>query len=410
MNKEERVVQSESIPNDVAKILSNSSMHIENFFSIKKLSCNFKNVNIIIGPQAAGKSLIIKLVAFFTSVFNFTWSVSTLAKFDFEKLESVIIANFTAIFPNEYIKNENFVIDFRYKNFIISIYKKNKKIVVNFNNEFIDFLTSVKKSDDFGIDHFIKEFLITENPFPDYLFIPDNRSLFTSVIKNNIFKMILQGKKVKMDYFLKNFAARYEEFVKNANESINTHEFKEIFHGEYHKIDNEEFIINNNKKIKLEYGSSGQQEVISLLLALHAQENSKNTVVCIEEPEAHLFPSTQKLLIEHIISTYSKMGRNSQFWMTTHSPYVLTTINNLIAAHTVGSIDKKSTQVEEIISKKYWLPFDDVSCWYINDGILIDLMNADTKLIKVNEIDNISDQLASDFDKLLELEYGEEYD
>lgn len=400
-----------NIPSENIREHSYCSIHVENFLSIKSIYCNFKKINIIIGPQASGKSTIIKLVHFFISTLSVSWRIFTINNQDFDFLKRFIATNFTSIFPSEYIRGEKFAIDFRYKDYIISIYEKNRKITVSFNDELRNLLLSIKKSDDLPLDDFVNDLFKLENPFPKNLFIPDNRSVFTSFVKDNIFKMISQGKRVKMDFFLKHFASRYEDYVNTTTHSINTNEFKNIFHGEYHKVDNDEFIIQNNKKIKLEYGSSGQQEVISLLLAMHAQKASKSTIVCIEEPEAHLFPSTQKLLIEHIIATYSKMKEGSQFLITTHSPYVLSTINNLIVAHEIAASSVANAQkVTNIINKRYWLSYDDVSCWYIDNGSIIDLMNNETRMININEIDKVSNNLLEEFDKLLEIAYGDDND
>ena len=40
---------------------------IENFGGIKKLDFDFKSINILIGPQGAGKSITVKLLYFFKS-------------------------------------------------------------------------------------------------------------------------------------------------------------------------------------------------------------------------------------------------------------------------------------------------------------------------------------------------------
>ena len=54
----------------------------------------------------------------------------------------------------------------------------------------------------------------------------------------------------------------------------------------------------------------------------------------IEEPESNLFPESQKLVIE-LISMIAGVG--NAVLLTTHSPYVLGTVNNLLYADTVGN-------------------------------------------------------------------------
>ena len=102
------------------------------------------------------------------------------------------------------------------------------------------------------------------------------------------------------------------------------------------------------------------------------------------------------------------MSKGSRFWMTTHSPYVLTTLNNLIVAQEVASISEQNAKrVAKILDKSYWLPYNEVACWYLNDdGSLIDLMDSEEHMIKASKIDEVSSQLAEEFDNLLSIQYG----
>mgnify|MGYP006206212493 CR=1 FL=1 len=48
----------------------------------------------------------------------------------------------------------------------------------------------------------------------------------------------------------------------------------------------------------------------------------------IEEPEAHLFPVAQKHLIE-LLAIMVNRNEDNQLIITTHSPYILSSFNNL---------------------------------------------------------------------------------
>ena len=53
----------------------------------------------------------------------------------------------------------------------------------------------------------------------------------------------------------------------------------------------------------------------------------------IEEPSAHLFPLEQKLTIELIVRLFRDLkeaGQRVRVFITTHSPYVLNSINNIL--------------------------------------------------------------------------------
>jgi predicted ATPase len=66
--------------------------------------------------------------------------------------------------------------------------------------------------------------------------------------------------------------------------------------------------------------------------------------IYLEEPSAHLFPKEQKLLIEIIVSLFRKQIESGRcFFITTHSPYILNVINNILEKgclkETIDSLD-----------------------------------------------------------------------
>src|SRR5436190_1478530 len=75
-----------------------------------------------------------------------------------------------------------------------------------------------------------------------------------------------------------------------------------VLGAELMRIDKEDFLqFEDKRRVKLAQASSGQQEALPLLLLLArflSLHHSRGRAVYIEEPEAHLFPSTQKLVTE----------------------------------------------------------------------------------------------------------------
>jgi predicted ATPase len=85
--------------------------------------------------------------------------------------------------------------------------------------------------------------------------------------------------------------------------------------------------------------SSGQQELLYFLLLIKYLPDTsfhygKSISVHIEEPSAHLFPQEQKDTIEYIAGMYSSIKSEDtnicRFFITTHSPYILNAINNML--------------------------------------------------------------------------------
>ena len=91
--------------------------------------------------------------------------------------------------------------------------------------------------------------------------------------------------------------------------------------------------------------------------------------------------------------------------MTTHSPYVLTKINNLLKA---GSLYRKlgeSTQrrLQSIVPRQAALSARLVRAYALKSGEALSIIDAEG-LINGEYLDEISDELSKEFSALLELE------
>jgi predicted ATPase len=99
---------------------------------------------------------------------------------------------------------------------------------------------------------------------------------------------------------------------------------QDILSGNYLRENDKDYLVHSDgRKINISYASSGQQESLPLVLMLNYLQIfiSNKVVVFIEEPEAHLFPSAQKKIVELIAATFNaNPERDIQFIITTHSP------------------------------------------------------------------------------------------
>lgn len=101
--------------------------------------------------------------------------------------------------------------------------------------------------------------------------------------------------------------------------------------------------FNERQWVKRMYGSSGQQEILwILMLAFITILEKKSSFVVIEEPEAHLFPEAQKDVIYLISLMVNATG--SRVILTTHSPYILTSLNILLYSEKIESHRKGNGQ------------------------------------------------------------------
>ena len=90
--------------------------------------------------------------------------------------------------------------------------------------------------------------------------------------------------------------------------------------------------------------------------------------------------------------------------MSTHSPYILTSINNLLLASQLIKQDKNlKEKVGEIIRDDFLLDVSHLEAYLISDGAAKSIIDTETGLINADEIDGVSVSLAQEFDKLLDL-------
>jgi ABC-type cobalamin/Fe3+-siderophores transport system ATPase subunit len=173
---------------------------------------------------------------------------------------------------------------------------------------------------------------------------------------------------------------------------------KRILKGEFiHDKDGGKLYVNKSTYSKINFASSGQQESIWILLSLFLVVLEKiDALMFIEEPEAHLFPNAQKDMVELIAFLANSM--DTKFVITTHSPYVLAALNNHIYAAKIG--ETKPEAVTKVISKNSWLNFDNVSGYFIANGVLEDLRDDSLGVLKPELIDSASGLINEQYDQL----------
>ena len=131
-------------------------------------------------------------------------------------------------------------------------------------------------------------------------------------------------------------------------------------------------------------------------------------LVYVEEPEANIFPRTQYELVR-LLAWLSQEWRLDFSWViTTHSPYILSSFNNLIEATQVATARPElKDEVAKLIPEQYWIKTSDFKAYCIHDGNLESIMDSETGLVSANYLDNVSEVIGVEFDELLRLGYVE---
>jgi AAA15 family ATPase/GTPase len=224
------------------------------------------------------------------------------------------------------------------------------------------------------------------------------------MMQNNIFSLLARD--IEVDYFVKQFGLHYESHKRHYNKTqlfiskpkkvislVDT-----ILMGRYQYKNEQDWLEQNGKLINIFHASSGQQESLPMLFMLFSE---KIKDFFIEEPEAHLFPVSQKHIVSILGWLYQKQQRD--FFITTHSPYILTALNNAILAHDVIA-EKGEDAVKAFFDPDYAINYDDVRAYTIENGRVLSVMDDETRLIGGNIIDAVSNEFETVFGKLLDLQ------
>jgi len=330
-------------------------LEVKNLGPIKKAKIETKKVNVFIGKNATGKSIIAKLLQ---------------VKRENEDLNDYNL--------DEFIDDKNSFI--KYKS---NFFKKNELI-----NDFLlrnirsNALRKILNKKDIELQKLLEILLDEKKSY----YIPVERNLvpfFSSYGIN------LLASKIPLPQYVIEFATEF----RLAKDTIKS---KRVFDFEY-KFESEEdrIYIDNNSFISLKNASSGIQTILPLFITIEYLNTSSKKHYILEESELNLFPKEQFELVKYMI-------KNSEsIIFITHSPYVLYSLNILLYAYKIGNISEKAKNlVEEIIPCEYWINSEDFSANYFKNGEVKSFFNNG---IEDNILDDVSIELEEIFDELREI-------
>ncbi len=412
------------------KITMKEKLIIKNFAGIENLEIDVNSINILIGPQASGKSITAKLLFYFKSFFNVIKN-GIVNKKNKREIDREQINQFIRYFPKETWSKNGFSIEYIVGKTSMKIHKNDKPLKFEYSENIKKIIKNAQKiliaekqksiNKNNSSNFFAKNFdeLINNeiSPFSAYqqIFIPAGRSFFAN-IQTNIFSLLNDNQ--SLDPFLIEFGAFYELL----KDDIETNTYKDIkfqnlmcdiLNSNYLREKNKDFLLHfDNRKINISNASSGQQEILPLLLILQLLPEMKfvanGATLYIEEPEAHLFPNAQKKIVQLLARVFNSKLNNFQIIITTHSPYILSSFNNVMYA---GSLKnkfkgKKAEQINNIISDEEIISPEKVSAYSLDiGGKKTNLIDKETKLISQNILDSVSNEISIEFGKLLDIEY-----
>jgi energy-coupling factor transporter ATP-binding protein EcfA2 len=349
------------------------TLHVKNFGPIIDAYIEIKDINIFIGTTSSGKSTIAKLIAIF---------------------KSGLLMHLPNLISPGSESQKSFMIHFN-------------RLLGTYNIEFQIGSDTLLRYDYENLYYEIRQGSVKTNYIPankegvlNPIYIPAERAFFPT-FSQSIFNLLSND--LALPKWLVDFGANFER------SRLVLNRFRIDFLNAYYVFSNgNDFVeLDNNITIKLSQASSGMQSAIPMTLVIEhftSTEKKKDDLFIIEEPELNLYPSAQKDFIEYLIKRINISG--DKLVITTHSPYLLTALDNLIQA---GNIEKDDVKVYDLVSKivpsDLWLKFNNVSCYYFNAGTVKTTLDEELESIGPSNIDDISAHLSQTFEQLLALKY-----
>lgn len=422
-----------------------ATITIQDFSCISKAQIELGRLTVIIGPQASGKSVISKLIYFFNDIlsrqFQFLEDEKPISLF-----YSDINDEFKKWFPPSAWGGKKFSIIYSSGDYHAKIVRRGSKSLPRdeitfsasplFESAYMTFTDRYRaakirakgrKSSDDEFDRELESLWRVRSAAEedlkqalgiDYVrwqtFVPAGRSFFTSIGKAvAAFDQggMLDPVTIRFGRLFTSLRERggtrlYERTTLPEERNRRTEIMKVLFGGSIRFGRDRDFVETpDGREVPFSVLSSGQQELLPLWLALGitVSPSSDNRITYIEEPEAHLFPSAQSTIIEYLASTISGTNIGRRMLITTHSPYVLAKINNLIKAGQLGNHKALNSAVNAIVPRISWLSPGMVKSYALKNRYSESILD-DDGLIDATYVDEVSGDISREFSELIGLE------
>ncbi len=438
------------------------TLYIKDFSCISEASLDIAPVNVIIGPQGSGKSVTTKLLYFFIDTLsNFVQFAERGDSID--SLKKSLAKQFYLWFPPSAWGGGRFNISYTSGAFDMRVLRRRSggvpsdEVSIKFSEWFNDFYDEVRSN-------FAAQLKQLEDDIDVEALgaVPYERSLRTREVAVNRLAAALKGEFISQQTFIPagraffttigRLVAGFEQAgsldpvtvkfarlfanLKDRNSRLLNHRISrlgteyhskrdnfmnQLFGGELRFEGDVEFVQTpDGRRVPFSSLSSGQQELLPMWSlidyfnerdAMRALSGSptrrwRRELLYIEEPEAHLFPSAQSLLMEFLIgslTTARGTPRQRSLILTTHSPYIMAKLNVFLKAGQLARRKKRNQEINEVVPRECWLNETQLTAYAIQDGVLKNLLDEEG-FIDGTYLDGISEEISHQFSSLLAIE------
>lgn len=383
---------------------------IRNLGPIKQAEIELKPYTIFVGESGTGKSVILRTISLLRYIHKQMRYKVLLKK---SKINSDALR-----FRLGSLLKQSLLDEFFNKNTYVELQEYDTSIVVIENLKLKAQYKNIDKSKYIYIDKIV--------------FLNDIRSSLPEILSSS------GGRRAKFSYFTNDMI---ENFFESFNENKKFHlSTMDINLTSNRRVGYEQFyIVNKEKEIKFESASSGEKNsiILELICTYYAQQYTfsksfrdaviefiinkadvnleklqsyleekeiKNFLnIIIEEPETNLFPTNQKNIV-YFLSSLRKEKNEPNIIFSTHSPYILTALNNLLYANRLEKKIKEKEKIYNIINKKYIIEQETFTAYLVENNSIKNIFDEKIGLIDAEVIDNVSGKIMQDFESLLELD------
>lgn len=408
---------------------------VKNFSVIKEAELEFGKITVLIGPQASGKSLLCKL-AYFLGRTVIELAIDHAVKVDsFGEYTASVGREFLKWFPREGWGRWNWSLEFRSSRFALKVSEVATSELTSgpefeFSEDFrTEYLARVTETEQ---ERQQRGFVLTpalhsvaatrlmrvagRGVWDAATYIPLERSFFVDVQKG------YRALATDVDPITSQFAIT---FADSLSREVPKPRLKRFIEGDIvHLPDRVAVNFSDGRMLPVSYLSSGSKELLPIISVLDLYEFRRRSsdpswlnqelygdrLYCfdeftLEEPEASVFPKTQYDLIKELSALSNETAFHPHFTVTTHSPYILSAFNNLIeAGQAARNNPTLHDEIAKIVPEQYWIKDGEFRAYAIEDGGLKSILN-ESGFVEGNYLDQVSEAIGDEFDKLLKLEY-----
>lgn len=398
------------------------TLYIKNFGGIFEATYQVNpKLTVIIGPEASGKSITAKLLNFFKSsmhdaIIIRNWTLNGRKLTYIER----ICDEFCHYFPQDYWNDDDFEICYSINSLKFKVQgNKQKGCSAIYPEEIVELADKYigKHEEHDGENTSVTDLFSEYNKELETIGVNRSSQVFVIAsrsvlaVQPDVTLQLATNNPTTLDPVSKAFINLYPALKRMQSRQKDETLLKitdNILKAKYINSGGREYLqFSDNRQVDISSVSSGQQEVLPLVIILRALplliDSFERVTLYIEEPEAHLFPSTQKEIVKVIAYLINMLNAKLQVIVTTHSPYVLASFNNLLQASDAIKNGAEPAEVDAILPCKCHLSYEDIYAYSIHDGSITQIMDSETRLIGETSLDGVTETISEEFSKLLDL-------